>query len=149
MSKTEATVIRPALTEAVELPEFIRYALVGGSAFLVDYGLFFLTKNTFLSPWGDAGVYIATAAGFIIGLIYNYLLSLSFVFRSAQAQQKGRTFGAFMLFSVIGVIGLGFTEAGMYLLFGLLSVHYLIARAVVAVAVLVWNYLARKFLIFS
>jgi len=55
---------------------------------------------------------------------------------------------AFFLFAVIGVIGLILTEAGMYAGYQVLHVHYLIVKIFVAAIVLVWNYAARKVLIF-
>lgn len=129
--------------------EFLRYIFVGGTAFLVDCGVLYITRTFILAGESAYSVYIATALGFTAGLIYNYLLSLSFVFKSARERNKGKSVGAFLLFAVIGIIGLGLTEAGMYLLFGLLDVHYLIAKVFIAGVVLVWNYAARKLLIFK
>ena len=128
--------------------EFLRYAVVGGTAFLVDYGTYFLMRTYVFNGLGDTGIYIATAIGFTLGLVYNYILSLIFVFRSAREQNKGKTVGAFILFAVIGIIGLGLSEGGMYVVYGLLRVPDLIARVLVAGVVLIWNYAARKLLIF-
>lgn len=128
--------------------EFGRYLIVGGTAFLVDCGVLYGAKTFLMDGWGRAGVYAAAALGFAAGLVYNYLLSLAFVFRSAKERNRGRTPGAFALFAVIGAVGLGLTEGGMFLLYGLLGVHYLIAKLFVAGFVLVWNYAARKWLIF-
>jgi putative flippase GtrA len=129
--------------------EFGRYLIVGGTAFLVDYGTLYLTKTYVFGGLGDMGVYIATALGFIAGLIYNYILSLVFVFRSAKERDKGKTVGAFLLFAVIGVVGLLLTEGGMYLGYQLLHINYMIVKLFVAAVVLVWNYAARKLLIFK
>lgn len=128
--------------------EFGRYLIVGGTAFIIDYGLFWFTREYVFGAEG-LGVYFATAAGFIAGLVYNYILSLVFVFRSAREQNKGKSLRAFILFAVIGVIGFGFTEAGMYLIYDLLHVNEYIARLFVAGAVTLWNYAARKILIFK
>ena len=134
--------------ESTQYLEFMRYLLVGGTAFLVDYAIFFLTKTFVFNVYGDAGVYIATALGFTAGLIYNYILSVAYVFESAKEQHKGRTAGAFVLFAVIGIIGLLLSEGGMYLFYGLASVNFMIAKVLVAGIVLIWNYTARKLLIF-
>ena len=128
--------------------EFLRYIVVGGTAFLVDYSILYVTKTFVFNSLGDTGVYIATAIGFIAGLIYNYILSLTFVFKEAKAKKKGRSFGGFVLFTVIGVIGLILTEAGMYAGYQLLNIHYMIVKIFVAMVVLIWNYAARKILIF-
>jgi putative flippase GtrA len=128
--------------------EFFRYLLVGGSAFVVDFGVLYLTKTFLLGGFGITGVYIATALGFTAGLVYNYILSMIFVFKGAKEKTQGKTVRAFLVFSLIGVIGLGITEFGMYLGVSLLEIHYLLVKVVMAAIVLLWNYLARKFLIF-
>ena len=128
--------------------EFARYLVVGGTAFLVDYGVLYLTKTYLFQSLGDTGVYLATALGFLAGLIYNYILSLIWVFQSAKAQNKGKTVGAFVIFAVIGVIGLLLTEGGMYIGYQLLHINYLIVKLFVAAVVLLWNYGARKVILF-
>lgn len=143
---------KPLPAQSGKLPsfavEFLRYIVVGGTAFLVDYGILYAAKTYVFRGLGDMGVYIATALGFIAGLVYNYILSLLFVFESAKTGKKGRTAGAFLLFAVIGVIGLLLTEAGMYAGYQLLHIHYMIVKIFVAAVVLIWNYAARKLLIF-
>jgi Predicted membrane protein len=129
------------------MKEFGRYLIVGGTAFIIDYAAFYLT-SAYVFNTLELGVYFATAFGFILGLIYNYIMSLVFVFRSAKEQNRGKTVGAFLVFAVIGVIGLLLSEGGMYLVYDLLDVNEYIARVLVAGAVTVWNYAARKLLIF-
>ena len=58
--------------------EFLRYCIVGGLAFLADFGTLVLTQECFLKQFA-CGVYIATVFGFIVGLAVNYALSLWFV----------------------------------------------------------------------
>ena len=76
------------------IKEFARYLVVGGTAFLVDYGVLYLSKTLLFQSLGDLGVYLATALGFLVGLTYNYILSLIWVFQSAKDQKKGRTVDA-------------------------------------------------------
>jgi putative flippase GtrA len=131
------------------IKEFARYLIVGGTAFLVDYSTLYLTKTYLFANVGDWGVYLATAIGFIAGLIYNYILSLVWVFKSARERNKGKTLSAFLIFAVIGVIGLLLTEGGMYIGYDLLLIDPMIVKIFVAAVVLVWNYAARKLLIFK
>ncbi|MEX1307760.1 MAG: GtrA family protein [Eubacteriales bacterium] len=128
--------------------EFIRYAIVGGIAFIVDIGMLFLCKEFFLKnvPYS---LYIATAIGFFAGLVTNYLLCLKFVFLSAKGTKKGRNNKDRFIFVVIGVIGLLMTEYGMKLGVDVLSINYLIVKIMVTGIVLIWNYLGRKFFIFN
>lgn len=97
---------------------------------------------------GEIGIYISIALGVIGGLIYNYILSLVFVFESAKYQNKGRTIGAFIIFFIIGIVGLVLTELGMYIGIEIFNISYLISKVLVAACVLIWNYGFRKVLIF-
>ena len=79
--------------------EFLRYAVVGGVAFLADFGTLVATQEYLLSNLRH-GVYIATVFGFVVGLAVNYALSLCFVFTQKKDRGKGRSVGAFLVFGV-------------------------------------------------
>lgn len=94
---------------------------------------------------------MCVAIGFTVGLLVNYTLSLVFVFRSDRQQKQGRTVKAFILYAVIGLVGFGLTELGMYIgvrIVGSAGLWYLLVKCFVAGIVLVWNYAGRKILIF-
>lgn len=128
--------------------EFFRYAIVGGIAFLADFGTLVAVKELFLKSY-SWGVYLATVFGFVVGLIVNYVLSLWFVFTQKKDQGRGRSVGAFAVFGIIGLLGLFWTELGMWIGIELLDWNYMIVKVLVTGAVLVWNYLGRKLLIFN
>ena len=128
--------------------EFFRYGIVGGIAFIVDIGMLYLCKE-FLLKGVPYSLYIATAIGFLAGLITNYLLCLKFVFLSAKGTKQGRTNLDRFLFVVIGVVGLLMTEYGMKLGVDVLYINYLLVKIVITGVVLIWNYLGRKILIFN
>ena len=128
--------------------EFVRYCLVGGLAFLVDFGVLVLF-NTILPELYGYRLYVATAIGFIAGLVFNYIFSLLFVFKSARQSKAGRSAGAFVIFTVIGLVGLGLTELGMYAGTTLLAINYMLVKIVVTAVVLMWNYIGRKLFIFK
>lgn len=129
--------------------EFIRYIFIGGTAFLLDILVLYLFKTRIFSSMGNIGVYISTALGFMAGLVYNYIFSLIFVFESARDQKKGINILSFFLFVLIGLIGLFLTEAGMYAGINFLNLDYILTKIIVAAIVLIWNYAARKILIFT
>ena len=128
--------------------EFLRYCVVGGIAFLADFGMLVATQELFLKNY-SCGVYVATVFGFVIGLVVNYWLSLCFVFIQKKDRGKGRSVGAFLVFGVIGLLGLLWTELGMWIGIELIKWNYMVVKVLVTGAVLVWNYLGRKFLIFN
>lgn len=128
--------------------EFIRYGIVGGISFLVDFSVLYLFREIVLANTGKWGVYFAAAIGFTAGLIVNYFLSLMFVFLSAKNYKKGKDIKSFMIFSIIGIIGLGLTELGIYVGTDLMHINYLIAKIIITAIILLWNYGGRKLLIF-
>lgn len=130
------------------LKEFLRYAIVGGIAFVADFCVM-VAAEEYLFKSIEPGVYCAVILGFLAGLSVNYALSLRFVFRRSDYAERGRSPLAFLAFGVIGVIGLGLTELGMWIGVSLLAVHYTIAKIVVTGGVLAWNYLARRIVVFG
>jgi len=137
------------MNKKVILYEFIRYIFIGGTAFCMDILTLYFFKTQVFFRSGDIGIYISTALGFLAGLIFNYIFSIIFVFESAKEQKKGRSIFSFFLFCLIGIIGLFLTEAGMYAGVDFFNINYLLTKAIVAVIVLIWNYVARKVLIFT
>jgi len=121
--------------------QMFRYVFVGGTAFVADAG----------TLWGltvlGVNDYVAAAIAFVIGLVVNFLLSKTLVFNKENARVKG--FAEFLSYAIIGVIGLGLTELLLYIGLEWLRVHVMAAKIVAAALVLVWNFAARKLLLYS
>lgn len=128
--------------------EFLRYCVVGGISFLADFGTLVAAQELVLKAC-PFGVYIATVVGFVVGLAVNYALSLWFVFTQKKDRGRGRSVGAFLVFGVVGILGLLWTELGMWVGVDLLGWNYMPVKVLVTGAVLVWNYIGRKVLVFS
>jgi len=128
--------------------EFVKYAVVGGVAFAADFGTMVLSQECFFARF-SWGVYIAAMLGFLVGLAVNYALSLWFVFTRDRYADRGRSVGSFLAFGVIGALGLAWTELGMWLGVHVLSMNYMLVKIFVTAAVLAWNFLGRKWLVFS
>lgn len=128
--------------------EFVRFCIVGGSAFLVDFCVLVLLNNI-LPELSGLRLYIATAGGFLAGLTFNYILSVRFVFISARKSKVGRTVKAFLIFALVSAVGFGLTELGMFVGTELLLWHYMFVKVVVTGIVLMWNYIGRKVFIFK
>lgn len=132
----------------VTLKEFMRYAIVGGIAFLADFGTLVLAQETAMHAFAW-GIYVSTVLGFLAGLTVNYVLSLKFVFIRTEDIGKGRTPGAFLAFGAIGLIGLAATELGMWFGVEMLAWNYRIVKFLVTGLVLAWNYLGRRIFVFG
>lgn len=129
--------------------EFFRYAIVGGISFLADAGTLYVFREWVFRAQTDTELLLCTALGFLVGLGINYILSILFVFRKNENRNSGRNLRGFMIFALIGVIGLGLTELGMYIGAILLNGYYLFIRVLVAGLVLIWNYTGRKIFVFE
>ncbi len=149
--------------------EIFRFLLVGGTATLVDYAVFYLFRQWLLPAslmagraWDTTSLVIATAFGFCVGLLVNWLLSVTFVFRAVKNKEEAKSQKSFWIFTVIGLIGLGITELGVVTLvalfpditlFGttkfLLPWEEWLAKVIMTCIVLVFNYIGRKKFIFK
>ncbi len=120
--------------------QLLRYFVVGGVAFAVDFGLLWLLTA--------CGVHylISAAIAFCAGLTVNYALSVSWVFETRAMESR---VAEFVFFAVIGVLGLGLNEVVMWTVAEVLGGHYLVAKAVSAAVVFFWNFTARKYLLFN
>ena len=149
--------------------EIFRFLLVGGTATLVDYAVFYLFRQWLLpsrlfdgNVWDVFSLIIATAFGFGAGLLVNWVLSVKFVFRAVKNKEEAHSTKGFAIFTVIGLIGLGLTELGVVLLvsifpeitlFGrtvfLLPWEEWLAKIIMTCIVLVFNYVGRKLFVFK
>jgi putative flippase GtrA len=119
--------------------EFLKYIVVGGLSFLVDWSL--LREGVHLGMH----YMLATALGFCAGLLINFLLCILWIWRGSQA----KTVKDFAVFAGVGLAGLGLTELGMWIGVGLLCFGPSPTKIVVAGFVLIWNFTLRRILVFS
>ncbi|HSW98832.1 MAG TPA: GtrA family protein [Candidatus Saccharimonadales bacterium] len=115
--------------------QFVRYFAVAGVGLAVDFGTVIFTKQVL-------GFYylLAVCCGFILGLIFTYFFSNKFVFGAPKGDHRK----VFLLFGVVGLVGLGILNILMLVLTGWLGVNYIVAKALATVVVFAWNFLARR-----
>lgn len=123
------------------LIQLFRYCFVGGFAFIVDAGgLFVLTEY--------AGIYYLLSAtiSFILGLVVNYLLSTAWIFKKSKLSNL---WTEFLIYSVIGVVGLGLNTLFLWLFTDCLHIYYMLSKIITAALVMLWNFFARKIILFK
>ena len=116
--------------------KIMRFGVVGGLAFIIDYLVLIICHEVFSIP-----VLTSTTIAFIISVIFNYILSVTWVFDVDQSKSKKRNFILFITFSVIG---LGLTDLIMWIGTYLLGILYLIVKIVATAIVMVFNFITRK-----
>ncbi|MBR4783839.1 MAG: GtrA family protein [Fibrobacter sp.] len=124
--------------------QFLRYLVTGGLAFVVDFGLFALCLYTF--GWHYL---LANLVGLVAGLVLNYAMSIVWVFTACRRTLEKQKTVEFFLFTLVGIAGVGINESLMYLMVHGLSLNEMLSKVVAAVLVLMWNFGARKLLLFK
>ena len=121
--------------------EFFRYVVVSAGGLIIDLSLLiWFTEVAGLSYLWSAAI------GFVAGAGVVYWLSVSWVFRYRRLRDKPAA--ELGLFLAIGVVGLGLNEIVLYAVTEGFGIHYLASKIFAVGTVFMWNYGARKCLLF-
>jgi len=118
--------------------QIMRFGVVGGLAFLIDSSLLFI-----LTEYLHVYVLISSVISFIVSLIFNYLLSIFWVFDV----KKKQTWKEILLFAILSTIGLGINQVVMYLGVEVFHIYYMICKVLSTFIVMVYNFITRKIFI--
>lgn len=124
--------------------QFVRYLVTGGLAFIVDFGLFALCLYVF-----DWHYLLANLVGLVAGLVLNYAMSIVWVFTACKRTLEKQKVAEFVLFALVGIAGVGINQLLMYLMVDGFSLNEMLSKIVAAALVLMWNFGARKLLLFK
>lgn len=123
-----------------KLWEIFRFGVNGGICFVVDaFIMAVLMDYTPLSDWLCIGI------GFTVSVILNYILCLVWVFKGAGKQDLKSQ----IIFIGSSVIGLGLTEVLMLFALNVLFMDKIIAKVIVTLIVMVWNYFMKRLAIYG
>ena len=126
--------------------QFFRYCFVGGIATVVEGGAHWLIQHFAFREQGGFYVFIAQTIAFVLGLTANFILSKLFVFQ--EKSEKTNAAGEFAAYGVIGVVGLGIKWLMLWLFSSCLGWYYMLVWLVATIIVLIWNYAARKVILY-
>lgn len=88
------------------IKQILKFGVVGGLSFVIDFVITLIVSAIMRA----AGSSVETAAavggifGFCISLIFNYIMSMKFVFERKDDMNRGKEFLIFTLLSVVGLI---------------------------------------------
>ena len=116
--------------------QFAKYFGVAGIGYLVDFGSMIVAKEILHLHY-----LISATIGFILGLIVVYILSGRYVFGESKITSRKKEF---LLFALIGVVGLGILNLLMWALTSGLHVNYLVSKILATIVVYAWNFFARR-----
>ncbi|MDT9001004.1 GtrA family protein [Paucibacter sp. APW11] len=120
--------------------EFLLYFASSAAALGVDTVVYALAIHH--------GLPLSAAAliGYSCGMLLIYWLSIAVVFSSRRLKDRNIEFG---VFAAVGGLGLALTEILLWMLTTMLAIDPLAAKLLTAAMVFVFNYVARKFLLFT
>ena len=84
---------------------------------------------------------ISSACSFVISVIFNYILSVKWVFNVSGERSQAQDMTVFM---VLSVIGLGINQLIMWLTVDKLHIFYMLAKIGATAVVMVYNFITRK-----
>jgi putative flippase GtrA len=128
--------LKPATTHG----QLLRSTGVSLVAFGVDFGTL-----AFLTEVGRLHYLLSGAISFLLGTTVSYVLSILWVFEFRRVRSVGLEY---MLFVLVGVVGLGMNEALLWVLTEHVRIFYLGSKVIAASLIFFWNFSARRYLLF-
>ncbi len=131
------------------MQQILKFGVVGFISFFIDFAIYTVCCNVLGIPYLIAGF-----LGFTISVIFNYILSMTFVFKRRDDLSRTKEF---VIFVILSVVGLGLNELILFIcidivyhnwawLSGWLPVSFANVGAKFAATgiVMVWNFISRK-----
>lgn len=118
------------------LLQIFKFIMVGGLAFVIDYLTLIICKEVF-----NLNVLVSAAIAFTVSVIFNYILSIKWVFDVDKSKSEKKNFVIFIVFSIIGLL---LTELIMWVGTDILKVNYLLVKIIATAIVMVFNFVTRK-----
>lgn len=131
------------------ITKFIKFAVVGASGAVIDFGLTALCKGILGIP--DL---LANAIGFTVAATSNYFLNRIWTWKSTS-KEVGVEYAKFF---IVSLVGLGLNSLFVFLLkdisivprfvYTTLDWDFWVAKIIATAIVMVWNFLANNFFTF-
>ena len=118
------------------IKQLFRFGLVGGICFLIDYSILYVCTDIFKIHY-----LISSVISFSISTIFNYILSIKWVFNLKENRNSKKDFVNFVVFSVIGLI---LNQIIMWFGVDILNIYYMITKIISTCIVMCFNFITRK-----
>lgn len=121
------------------MTQMVKFALVGLAATLSTYLILIISVE-----FWKVNVILASVAGYIVGIIVNYVLNYGFTFQSKQHHRI-----IVPKFLVVMIIGLILNICIMFVSINWIGVHYVLAQLIAVAVVLMWSFSANRLWVFT
>lgn len=115
--------------------DLFKYFGVAIVAAMVNIGMLYV-----LTDLCHINYLISNVVAFIFGLITNYVLSKKYVFKESKLNKILE----FIIYAVIGIIGLGIDTFFLWLFTSKIGIYYMLSKIITTGITFVWNFSARK-----
>ena len=120
------------------IKQLLKFGIVGGIAFIIDYGVYTILFQIFHLYY-----VIASIISFTISFLFNYILSIKWVF-VAKNKQTTKDFIIFLLLSLIGLL---INSIILYISVEYIHINEMISKIIATFIVMIYNFITRKLII--
>ena len=121
------------------VPQLARFGVIGACTAALDFGLLYVLVDV-----ERLNYFYSALVAFTTASILNYLLSTRYVFLTGRFGRGPE----FTIFMVTTGVGLALNQLTMWVLVGIASFNYLLAKCVSLTIVTCWNFLSKKRIVF-
>lgn len=117
---------------------FVRYLLVGGTTFVIDFGLLFTLHGKL-----GFGIAASTSVAYWTSIIYNFVLNRYWTFDAWEKQSLQHHITSYLLLLIINYL-----FAVTFVSFMSTHINYIYAKAIAVIIQMIWTYPVYKKYIF-
>lgn len=117
---------------------FVRYLLVGGTTFVIDFALLFMLHSK-----ASVGIAVATTISYWVSITYNFVLNRYWTFDAREKESLKRHVATYFLLLVLNYI---FAVAFVSIMSH--HINYIFAKAIAVLIQMIWTYPVYKKVIF-
>lgn len=118
---------------------FVRYLFVGGSTFVLDFGILILLHGQL-----DVGIAAATSVAYWISIVYNFILNRYWTFDAREKDSLQRHITTYFLLLVAN-----YFFAVIFVSYASDHINYVWAKAIAVIIQMIWTYPVYKHYIFT
>jgi putative flippase GtrA len=118
---------------------FVRYLLVGGTTFVLDFGILVLLHGVM-----NIGIAAATSVAYWLSIIYNFILNRYWTFDSREKDSLQRHITTYFFLLVIN-----YFFVVIFVSYASGHINYIEAKAIAVIIQMIWTYPVYKHYIFT